>query len=185
MSIIQTCTNELRSTSERTGPAELSWFAIQTRPRYEKKVAFKLQENGIRIFLPLRSAKHQWTDRQQLLHSPLFPGYLFAQVASGANARASVLRTNGVSGFVGVRGIGIPILDDEIEALQALVEHRVPFEPHPYLKIGQRVRIRGGCLDGIKGVLVVANSDQSLVVSVDLIQRSVAIRISGYNIEAI
>jgi transcription antitermination factor NusG len=162
-----------------------SWFAVQTRPRYEKKVAAELQEKGIRTFLPLSSALHQWSDRRRMVNVPLFPGYVFVRIAPLLNERVGVLRTNGVQGFVGVRNMGVPIPDDEIDAVRAIVEEQVAFEPYPYLKVGQRVCIRGGSLDGVSGVLNAVNGDQSLIISVNLIQRSIAMRIEGYKVEAI
>jgi transcription antitermination factor NusG len=175
---------ELPLTSIVVGEAESFWFAIQTRPRYEKKVVSELQEKGINVFLPLFSVKRQWSDRQTVVHPPLFPSYVFVRIALTLSDRVSILRTNGVTGFVGVRGVGTPIPDGEIEALRTVIKQKMAFEPYPYLKIGRRVCIRGGSLDGIEGMLTAINGDQSLVVSVDLIQRSIAIRITGYSIEA-
>ena len=107
MSALQRSTNELLLTSPGLAPDQSSWFAIQTRPRYEKKVTAELQEKGIKTFLPLYSALHQWSDRRRLVHSPIFPGYVFVRIAPVLNARIAVLRTNGVSNFVGVRNIGV------------------------------------------------------------------------------
>ena len=95
----------------------------------------------------------------------------------------AVLRTNGITGFVGARGFGTPIPESEIDAVKTILKQQVPFQLHSYLKIGQSVRIRGGALDGIKGILTKVNGDQSLVISVDLIQRSVAMQVTGYEIE--
>jgi transcription antitermination factor NusG len=176
-------TMELPSTSAVAGEGESSWFAIQTRPRYEKKVVSELQEKDINVFLPLFSVTRRWSDRQRVVQPPLFPGYVFVRVAPTLNARVSILRTNGVTSFVGVRGVGTPIPDREIEALLTVIEQNVSFKPYPYLKIGERVCIRGGCLDGIEGMLTAINGDQSLVVSVEAIQRSIAIRITGFSVE--
>jgi transcription antitermination factor NusG len=162
-----------------------AWFAIQTRPRYEKKITAELQEKGVKAFLPLFSAKHQWTDRLREVHLPVFPGYVFVRIVPVAHARVSVLRTNGVISFVGVRNMGIPIPDSEIEAIQTVFEQGVAFEPYPSLKVGQQVAIRGGCLEGVSGVLMARNGDRSLIISVNLIQRSIAMRIEGYQVEAI
>jgi transcription antitermination factor NusG len=163
----------------------LSWFAVQTRPRFEKKISVQLQEKDIKTFLPLHSATHQWSDRRRTVELPLFPGYLFVRTSSSVLSRIPVLRTNGVLHFVGDRGIGTPIPDSEIEALQAVLDRKVPFEPHPYLEVGQRVRICGGCLEGVTGTLEAVNGNYSVVVSVNLIQRSIAMRIEGYKVEAI
>ena len=91
--------------------SDLSWFAIQTWPRYEKKVSAELQRKDIDVFLPLFSAKHQWSDRTRVVHSPLFPSYVFVRLKEmeTANRRISVLGTDGVKSFVGAGGRGTPI----------------------------------------------------------------------------
>ena len=99
------------------------------------------------------------------------------------DTRIAVLRTIGVTNFVGVRGIGTPIPDVEIQTIQTVLEQCPSFQLYPYMNIGQRVCIRGGCFDGVEGILTAINGDESLVVSVQLIQRSIAMRISGYQIE--
>lgn len=168
MNVLQNCSNE--SAGFDLVPEDSSWFAVQTRPRFERKVVAGLQEKGIKAFLPLYSATHQWSDRRRIVHTPLFPGYAFVRVACTQNDRVSVLRTNGVIAFVGARSTGTPIPASEIDAVQKLLDHRVPVEPFPYLSVGQRVCIRGGSLDGITGFLTAINSDASLVISVELIQ---------------
>jgi transcription antitermination factor NusG len=97
----------------------------------------------------------------------------------------SVLRTPGVAGFVGSQGRGTPIPDKQIEDIRVILDHNVPFELYPFLEVNQRVRIRGGSLDGVEGTLVAKNSDQSLVVSIELIKRSVLVRVSGYELERV
>jgi transcription antitermination factor NusG len=162
--------------------AVMSWFAVQTRPRHEKKVAQDLQEKSVTAFLPLFSSLHQWSDRRRLVEMPLFPGYVFVRIGATADDRIPVLRTNGVMNFVGIRGVGVPIPDGQIEAIQTILDHEIPFTPHPFLSVGRQVRIQGGSLDGLQGILVAKNSDQSLIVSVELIQRSLAIRVAGYGV---
>ena len=164
-------------------PADKSWFAVQTRPRHEKRVAAGLQEKGIRTFLPLLSENHRWSDRFRLVDIPLFPGYVFIQTVDTPATRISVLRTLGVVRFVGVRGAGIPIPDNQIESVRIVLEHGIRFTHFPYLDVGQRVRIRGGSLEGVQGILLGMNCDQSLIISVELIQRSLAIRVAGYQVE--
>jgi transcriptional antiterminator NusG len=185
MSALQHSTSELLLTNPGLGLDQPSWFAIQTRSRYEKKVTVELQERGVKAFLPLYSAKRQWSDRRQIVQLPLFPGYVFVRIAPMLETRVSVLRTNGVLSFVGVRNMGIPIPDCEIEGIQTVLEGGAASEPYPYLKVGQQVRICGGCFDGVSGVLMSVNGDKSLIVSVNLIQRSIAMRIEGYEVEAI
>jgi transcription antitermination factor NusG len=191
LSMAEPCLNEVYTREDifpdSYGPLveECRWFAIHTRPRYEKKVTAELQQKGIRAFLPLNAAMHQWSDRRRLVHVPLFPGYVFVRVSSLPMHRISVLRTNGVLSFVGARSVGVPIPDCEIDAVRAVLEGRTSLNPHPYLRIGQRVRICGGSLDGLTGVLTTVNGDQSLVISVNLIQRSIAMRVQGLRVEAI
>jgi transcription antitermination factor NusG len=164
-------------------PDECAWFAIHTRTRFEKKVASQLQEKRIETFLPLFSARHKWNDRRQIVHEPLFPGYVFVRIPAMLDTRIAVLRTIGVMNFVGCRGMGTSIPASEIQAIKTVLEQRVPFLLYPYMNVGQRVRIRGGCFEGIEGILTAINGDDSLVISVDLIQRSIALRITGYHIE--
>ena len=165
--------------------AEHSWFAIQTKARHEKRVATELEEKGVVAFLPLFTEVHQWSDRKRKVDLPLFTTYLFVRIGREQSSRIHVLQTNSVFGFVGARGIGVPIPDEQINALQTMVRERVPFSPHPFLSLGQKVRVRGGSLDGICGVLSAINDDRSLIVSVESIQRSLAIRIDGYGVEPI
>jgi transcription antitermination factor NusG len=93
------------------------------------------------------------------------------------------MRVEGVFGLVGACGEGTPIPDEEINAVRSLVETDLPWSAHPFLKIGQRVRIRSGALDGMEGILVSRNGDRTLVISVEAIQRSLAVRVEGYEVE--
>jgi transcription antitermination factor NusG len=97
--------------------------------------------------------------------------------------RTLVRRIDSVLGFVGVRGVGLPIPDEQIEGVRTVLSQAAPWRSHPFLKVGQRVRIRGGALDGVEGVFLSENGDHSLVISVDVIQRSMAVRIDGYDVE--
>jgi transcriptional antiterminator NusG len=174
----QALPQDLRAVDER------SWFAVQTRSRHEKRVAAGLEEKGVLVFLPLFSAVREWSDRRRLIELPLFANYVFVRIGVGRDVRIPVLRTNGVVGFVGMRGLGVPIPDEQIHAVRTILRERVSVTPYPFLSVGQRVRIRGGSLDGIEGFLLGVNCDSSLIVSVHGIQRSLAIRIAGYRVEA-
>jgi len=161
----------------------LSWFAVQTRPRHEKKVNADLREKGIHSFLPLQREKRRWSDRQQWVELPLFTHYVFVRIPTSTESRVRVLETIGVVKFAGVAGCGTPIPDGQIQNLYAIVERRVPVVTQQFLRAGERVRIRGGALNGIEGLLVAIQNEKTLVVSVDLIQKSVAIRIDGFDVE--
>jgi transcription antitermination factor NusG len=177
--------NHLMGTEPAIFGERRSWLAVQTRPRHEKKVDADLSEKGVQTFLPLLSEKRKWSDRECLVEIPLFSQYLFVRSAATAAARLAVLQTSGVTNFVGPRGLGTPIPDEEIERIQRIIERKIPFTPHPYLNVGSRVRIRGGALDGMEGILAAVNGDRTLVLSVQLLQRSLAVRISGFEIEVI
>jgi transcription antitermination factor NusG len=165
--------------------AQMNWYAIQTRSRHEKMVVQQLQAQGIITFLPLSSEMREWSDRQKLVEFPLFPGYAFVRLVYGPEERLRVLRTEGVVNFVGTAGQGIAIPDNQIKHVQTLLANKVPFESYPFLKVGQRVRIRGGALNGTEGILVRQDTDRMLVISVELIQRSLSIRLQGYEVEAV
>jgi transcription antitermination factor NusG len=159
------------------------WYAVQTRPRFEKKVHSTLLNTGLDVFLPLSKQIRRWSDRRVQIEVPLFPCYLFARIVPRSADRLLILRASGVISFVGTHGQGIPIPDSQIENLQILAASNVTTCEHPFLKLGQRVRIRGGCLEGIEGVLLARDGDSKIVISVDAIQRSVAVSMSGYDIE--
>ena len=159
------------------------WFAVQTWPRHEKKVSTGLKEKGLHSFLPLRQERRQWSDRQKWIEFPLFSQYVFVRIADNSELRTRVLRTSGVLRFAGAPGRGTPIPEDQIDNLRTIADQRIPCVPHEFLKVGERVRIRGGALNGIEGILAAIKNDRSLVVSVDLIQKSIAIRIDGFEVE--
>jgi transcription antitermination factor NusG len=164
---------------------EGSWYALQTRARHERVIADRLQEQGLTTFLPLVTEIHRWSDRRKKVELPLFSCYLFVKMVPTGEQRLQVYRVNGVFRIVGVHGEGIPIPEEQIDAMRTLVEQQIPYLSHPFLKVGQRVRIRGGALDGVEGVLSARAGERSLVVSVDAIQRSLAVRIEGYDVEPV
>ena len=165
--------------------ADPLWYAVHTRSRHEKFVVNQLERRGIKTFLPLISEVHSWSDRRKVVQLPLFSCYAFVHMRLLPELWYTVTRTNGVLGFVGARGEGIPIPERQIGSLRALLASDVPYTLSPFLQVGQRVRIRGGALDGIEGLLTARNGDRTLVISVEPIQRSIAVRIDQYQVEAI
>jgi transcription antitermination factor NusG len=165
--------------------AQSRWYAVRTRSRHEKLVARQLETQGIESFLPVVTQTHKWSDRSKQVETPLFSGYAFLRMVLSPDDRVRVLRTQGVVSFVGVQGSGTPIPDHQIEDIRTLLVSRVPYEERPFLRVGQRVRVRGGALDGMQGILVAENGDHSLVISVEPIQRSLCVRVAGYEVEAI
>ncbi len=162
----------------------VQWYAIRTRSRHEKMVAEQLQQQSIESFLPLVKRTHKWSDRTKEVEMPLFAGYNFVRLALSSPDRLRVLKTHGVAGFVGVRGAGIPIPDVQIESLKTVLLNKISFEDHPFLQVGQRVRIRGGALDGIEGILA-QKGGRTLVISVEPIHRSLSIGLQGYRVEPV
>ena len=165
-----------------TTPDE-QWYALHTRSRHEKVVAALVQQKGVTTFLPLFSRVHRWSDRRKTVQVPLFPGYTFLRVDATPETCIRILQTPGVVGFVGTGWRGIPIPEKQIQDIQTLLAQNVPCASFPFLRVGQRVRIRGGCLDGIEGRLVTVKGDRTLVISVEPILHSLAIRLEGYDVE--
>jgi len=162
-----------------------NWYAVHTRARHERAVAHRLRELGVNTFLPLVSEVHRWSVRRKSVEVPLFGCYVFVKLPQTGEDRLRVLRIDGVFKFVGVRGVGTPIAEAQIDAVRTLIGQQLPWSSHPFLQIGQRVRVRGGALDGVEGILLSRNDDNTLVVSIDAIQRSLAVRIQGYDLEPV
>lgn len=173
--------------SESTVPGTVDtecWYALHTRPRHEKLVVQRLIERRVETFLPIVTEVHKWSDRKKTVQLPLFSCYVFARFASRRAERLNVLRVSGVLGLVGSSGEGTPIAEGQIDAVRTLIGSGLTWASYPFLKIGQRVRIRGGAMEGLEGMLVSQNGNQNLVISIDAIQRSLAVRVAGYQVEA-
>ena len=163
----------------------LHWYAVWSRSRHEKMVASALSNAGITTFLPLVTETHRWSDRRKSVDVPLFPGYVFVQIPNSAEAHLRVRKTSGVVQFVGNRQGAVPIQDKEINDVRTVLEQRVSCAPYPFLQLGQRVRIRGGAFDGIEGVLIGRDSASKLVISIELIQRSLAVSVYNLDVEPV
>ncbi len=157
------------------------WFAVYTIPRHEKHVSEILAEHRIETFLPLYRATRQWQkSRPVVLELPLFPTYVFVRIAR--QARGAVLGTSGVLSIVGSPREPWALPDLEIEALRfGLLERKI--EPHPYLVVGERVRIKAGVMTGVEGVLVRKKNDFRVVLTLDTIMRSVSVEVDADDIE--
>ena len=166
-------------------PVESSWYAVHTMARHEKRVAAQFEEKRVCTFLPLLGQIHRWSDRRVKVEVPMFGCYAFVRIAQITEERLKVLRTPGVLGFVGSERQGTSIPDEQIESLRKAISENVPCLAHPFISAGKRVRIRGGSLDGVEGIFIRQGTDQSLIVSVELLHRSVSIRVEGYHIELI
>ena len=164
---------------------EIYWYAVFSRSRHERTVATALTHTGVTTFLPLVSEMHSWSDRRKLVDVPLFPGYVFVQIPNSPEAQLTVLKTSGVVQFVGNRHGAVSIADKEISDVRTVLAQKLSCSPHPFLQLGQRVRIRGGALDGVEGVLVGRDSNSKLVITIELIQRSLAVSVYNFDVESI
>ena len=163
---------------------EGNWYAVHTRYHCEKTVTTHLENKGFSAFLPALKQVHRWSDRQKPIEIPLFAGYTFVCARLSPAARLLVLRTPGVVNFVSFGGDPISIPRQQIESLQSLLANHIPCSLSPFLTVGKKVRIRGGCLDGLEGILM-ESAEKALIISIECIQRSVAVRIEGYELELI
>jgi len=174
----------MRESDKNTVPQQVAWYAIQLRPKFEKKTDALLRCKGIETFLPLLAQIHQWSDRRKRVLTPLFPGYEFIRMQPSMEVRKTVLETEGVISFVGSQHGAAVVPLCQVEALQRLLRARVDCAIRPFLHAGQRVRIRGGALDCVEGTML-EDTRKHLVVSVDCIQWSVLIAIDGYDLELV
>lgn len=159
------------------------WFAAHVRSRHEKKVALQLENSHLECFLPLYEARHRWQDRNATVSLPLFPGYVFARIH--AEERMRVVTVSGVVSLVGVHGRPSPIAADEIETLRRCLSHDGKLQPHPYLAAGRRVRIKSGPFADAEGVLSRRKGHSRLVLSIHLIERSVAVEVDDHDVQPI
>ena len=155
--------------------ANEAWYALRVRPRLEKQVSANLSGKGYELFLPLYRRKSHWSDRIKTLELPLFPGYLFCQF--DVTKRLPILQTPGVISVVGIGKCPEPIDVVEIDAIRAVVCSGVTYQPHPYLTVGDAVRVERGALAGLVGLITQVKNDFRLIISVNLLMRSVSVEI--------
>jgi transcription elongation factor/antiterminator RfaH len=165
---LATCSPESVST-------QFPWYAVQCWLRKESMIATQLEGQGFACFLPKYKSLREWSDRKKEVEQPLFPGYLFCRF--DYTQRRPVVVTPGVLQVVGCGRTPTPIEDREIEAIQIAVASGVPGQPWPYLEVGEKVRIHTGKLSGLEGILVNFKGNHRVVLSVTLLQRSVALEV--------
>lgn len=163
------------------GPA--NWYALYTAPRHEKRVAEQIQQQGVACFLPLYRSVRRWKDRRKELALVLFPGYVFVRMA--LQHRLRILQLTGAVRLVTFNGRPASLPDAEIESLQTQIFSSGNIEPHPYLSVGRRVRVRSGPLKGLEGIILRTKDRCRVVVSIHLIMRSVAVEVDDGDVEFI
>jgi transcriptional antiterminator NusG len=159
-----------------------SWFAVRTRARAEKSVNDQLIRKGIPTFLPITTRWSRWKDRKKEIEWPLFPGYCFARFDPAVSL--SVLTCVGVASIVAFGNAFAAIPDDEIDSLRILIGSRLKYDPAPFLKEGEMVRVTHGPLAGVVGRLLRKGSKARLVLSVDLIGQAVSAEVDAGDVAA-
>ncbi len=166
-----------------TSQGEFFWYAVTTRSRQEKAAASMLEALGIQPFLPMTAELHQWSDRKQVVHLPLFPGYLFVHINPSLEAALRVRKVPAIVDFVGNHSGPLPIPDRQIEDVRTVLARKVPCSPHSFLQAGDRVRVVRGALAGIEGRFVRNGSKGQLIISIEMIQRSLALTVLWEDLE--
>lgn len=156
-------------------PDTLPWFAIRVRPRFEKQVEQSIQSKGFATLLPLYAVRRRWSDRVKEVQVPLFDGYVFCQI--DPEQRMPILVTPGVLHFVGIGKTPVPVDTSEITAIQTAVQSGSVIRPWPFLREGDRVRVDDGPLRNVEGILLRGGDADQVVVSITLLQRSIAVRV--------
>jgi len=155
----------------------LPWFALQVRTKHELRVANFLRGRGYDLFVPFYRCRKVWSDRIKVVDAPLFPGYLFCRL--DVHHRLPVLMTPGVIQIVGQKRLPVPVNEAEIGAIQTMLRSGLPNQPWPFLQVGHRVQIERGSLRGLEGILVETRGTHRLILSVTMVQRSVAVEIDS------
>lgn len=182
-SLIVNATSSMHCPELKSSYWEPLWYAAYTSANHEKRVAEQLARMSVEHFLPLYDSVRRWKDRRMKLKLPLFPGYVFVRLA--LRDRLQVLQVPGVAKLVGFNGTPAELPQKEMEALRASLADGVRAVPHPYLKIGQRVRVKAGALGGLEGILAKKKNGTRFVMSLDLIMRSMAVEIDVAELESV
>ena len=166
---------------ESVSPGLANWYAVSVFPRHEKVVCRYLRERGLSSFLPVYRSLRRWADRRKELELVLFPGYVFVNL--DLRDQLIVLQSASVARFVSFQGRPAPLGDGEIHALQAGLQKGMRVEPHPFLCAGRRVRVVRGPLQGAEGILKRRKDRFRLVLSIELIMRSVMLEVDESDVE--
>jgi transcription antitermination factor NusG len=161
-------------------PAE-HWYAVSVRSRYEKLAAQHLEQRSVNCLLPVYRSVRRWKDRRKVLEMALFPGYIFVNI--DVRDRLGVLKAPGVLRFVTFQGQLTAVADSDIRALESAMSSGLRAKPHPYLLNGRKVRVKSGPLMGAEGIVVRLKQRFRLVLSIELIMRSVMIEVDEDDVE--
>jgi len=159
------------------------WYVLMVKPQHEMAVAEQLRAKDVEEYLPLYTIKRRWRDRTATLSLPLFPRYVFCR--SAFEDRLKVLQLLSVTSIVSFGGKPSPVSNEEIETIKAMVSSGRPLRPWPRVRLGERVRICEGSLDGLEGILVREKSGYRVVINVDVLNRAVAVEIERDMVRAV
>jgi transcription antitermination factor NusG len=175
---MKTALNEVRHSNEESG---LAWYALYTKHQHEKKAADLLARKEFDVLLPLYSAMHKWKDRKVEVLLPVFPGYLF--VRTTLSRKLDLLCTSGVFWMVSSAGQACIVPERDIQMVRRISSAPQRIQPHAYLSAGELVRVRVGPFAGLRGVLTRVKSSFRVVLSLELLQKSVALELDASQIE--
>lgn len=161
----------------------MNWYAAYTRHQHERQAARLIEGKQITAFLPSYPVQRQWADRRMVIEKPLFPCYVF--VRTEERGILPVLQTPGVIHVVSSAGTPVPVPDEEIDAIQRAVMGRLRLEPCPFINVGDRARITHGALEGIEGILIRKKTGYRVVLSIEMLNKSVAVEIPACDIERV
>jgi len=156
---------------------KIPWYALRVRSNFEQQSYNALTIRGLEAFLPSFKVRRRWSDRVKLIDQPLFPGYVFCRFSP--DERATVLRAPGVVHVVSSGRDPLPVDESELNHIRTVVMAELAVNPHPFLKIGQRVRIDRGPLAGAEGIFTAPNGKSSLILTISLLQRSIAVEVDA------
>jgi transcription termination/antitermination protein NusG len=154
-----------------------SWFALQTRYRYEERIATELKTKGFESYLPTLRETHQWKDRKKVMAVPAFGGYLFARFEPSLLNRVRVLETAGVVKLLGNHGHPEPVPEEEIESLRLALESGAECDRHPCVEIGDPVKVKRGMLAGVQGRIVRIANRVKILVNVTSVCQAIAVEV--------
>jgi transcription antitermination factor NusG len=180
MADLITTDSELAATDEENLYAQTLWYAGYTAARHEKRIAEQLQQRSVEHFLPLYETIHRWRNGRHRVQLPLFPGYVFVRIA--LRERLRVLEIPGFVRLVGFSSIPCALPEAEIDAMREALNKGISAEPYPYLTVGTRVEIRDGPLQGMTGILLRRRGQCRVVLSIDLIRRSMVVEVEAEDV---
>jgi transcription termination/antitermination protein NusG len=173
------------SMQEHTVQERASWYAVSTRSRQEKLATLTLKSLGIRNFLPLVEEERRWSDRRKVVEIPLFPGYLFVQIPRTVEAQLTVRKVPGIVNFVGSQNGPLAVPESELDSVRAVLSRGSGCSTCPFIQAGDRVRVVAGALVGIEGTFLRHGAQSKLIISVEMIQRSVSVNVAASDVESL